>query len=498
MLKFLPVLFLAAFLLSCSATNKDFRADRKFSGNELKEDYRIFRSVLEELHPSLYWYTSKDSMDYFFNREGRLIGDSLTEPAFRTMLMYVISKINCGHTAVKYSKQYSRYLDTAKLRTFPLGLKFWQDTMVVTANLNRRDSLLTKGTVLKSINGYNPSQLRDSLFNFVVTDGYSLCGKYQTLSTGFVFANLYKNIIGLTDSFQIRYLDSTDEENEIHIPAYDFRNDTMNRWGFNVHHTPDRRKKAPELAFFSSSNLQVDTAESTAYMELSTFDRGNHLKKFFRKSFSEIKSNHIRHLIIDVRSNGGGDAGNSTKLTRYLINKKFKLADSLYAIRKHSAYHKYIGKSGMYDMLMTFISRKRADGKYHFGYFERHYYHPKTKNHFNGDVYILTGGNSFSATTLFAGSLKGQKNITLVGEETGGGFYGNTAWIIQEVTLPNTKIRFTLPRFRLVVNKDREKNGRGVMPDVWALPTADAIRRGIDFKSEKARELIEVNNLVHK
>ena len=208
MLKFLPVLFLAAFLLSCSATNKDFRADRKFSGNELKEDYRIFRSVLEELHPSLYWYTSKDSMDYFFNREGRLIGDSLTEPAFRTMLMYVISKINCGHTAVKYSKQYSRYLDTAKLRTFPLGLKFWQDTMVVTANLNRRDSLLTKGTVLKSINGYNPSQLRDSLFNFVVTDGYSLCGKYQTLSTGFVFANLYKNIIGITDSFQIRYLDS--------------------------------------------------------------------------------------------------------------------------------------------------------------------------------------------------------------------------------------------------------------------------------------------------
>jgi len=491
MLKFLSVFFIAVFLISCSATKKDFSPDRKFSNADLKEDFRIFRSVLEELHPSLYWYTSKDSIDYYFDRENGLLVDSLTEPAFRTTLMYMISKINCGHTAVKYSKQYSRYLDTSRLRTFPLSLKLWQDTMVVTANLNRRDSLLTRGTVLKSINGFTQPQLRDSIFNFVVTDGYSLSGKYQTLSTGFTFANLYKNIFGLTDSFHIRYLDSAGTEDEIHIPAYDFKNDTMNRWGFTLHRMPDRKRKPPELVFFSNSNLQLDTSGSTAYMGLSTFDRGNHLKKFFRKSFKEISSNHIKHLVIDVRSNGGGDAGNSTMLTRYLIDHKFKLADSLYAIRKHSAYHKYIGKSGMYDVLMSFISRKRADGKYHFGYFERHYFYPKTKNHFDGDAYILIGGNSFSATTLFTGALKGQKNVTLIGEETGGGFYGNTAWIIQEVTLPNTNIRFTLPRFRLVIDKDREKNGRGVMPDVMTLPTTEAIRRGIDFKSAKARELIE-------
>jgi C-terminal processing protease CtpA/Prc len=58
---------------------------------------------------------------------------------------------------------------------------------------------------------------------------------------------------------------------------------------------------------------------------------------------------------------------------------------------------------------MVFVSSKRDDGKYHFGYFERHYFKPKKNNHFNGDVYLLIGGNSFSATTLFAGALKGQK-----------------------------------------------------------------------------------------
>jgi C-terminal processing protease CtpA/Prc len=116
---------------------------------------------------------------------------------------------------------------------------------------------------------------------------------------------------------------------------------------------------------------------------------------------------------------------------------------------------------------------------------------PLTHNHYDGQVYILIGGNSFSATTLFAGDLKGQKNVILIGEETGGGYYGNTAWIIQDVTLPNTLVHFRLPRFRMVIDKTRTKDGRGIMPDVWSLPTTEAIRRGIDFKAMKAKELID-------
>ena len=76
-----------------------------------------------------------------------------------------------------------------------------------------------------------------------------------------------------------------------------------------------------------------------------------------------------------------------------------------------------------------------------------------------------------------------------MGEETGGGAYGNTAWMIPDVTLPNTKVRFRLPKFRLVVNKNIPKDGHGVQPDVLALPTVEAIRNGIDYKVEKAREL---------
>ena len=81
----------------------------------------------------------------------------------------------------------------------------------------------------------------------------------------------------------------------------------------------------------------------------------------------------------------------------------------------------------------------------------------------------------------------------MIGEETGGGAYGNSAWLIPDVKLPETGVRFRLPLFRLVIDKSIPKNGRGVQPEVESLPTIEAIRRGIDYKTEKALELIKKN-----
>src|SRR5450432_281190 len=477
---------------SCASSRKTYDPRKKYSPVLLRADYTLFRNILETSHPSIYWYTTKDSMDYYFEQGYKSLNDSMTEIQFRDLLAFVISKIDCGHTTMKGSKAFSKYIDTAFSKAFPFAIKFWSDTMVITANLRKNDPLLQRGTQVISINGYSVRALTDTLFNYITTDGFSANGKYQSLSTGFAFANLYKNVLGLTDSIDIHYIDNMGLESQTWARPYDFKADTMDKKTLN-HGPPSRgsgKKKDKSRVFLPSVNLQLDTVMKTGFMTVATFDRTNHLKRFFKRSFKELEKDHIKNLIIDVRSNGGGDAGLSTLLTRYIIDHPFRLADSLYTIKPPSEYKKYIQKSFWHGMLVSVVTRKEKDGKYHFRYFEKHYNSPKNKYHYDGQVYILIGGNSFSATTLFAGDLKGQKNVTLVGEETGGGYYGNTAWIIPDVTLPNTGLRFRLPRFRMVVNKDRIKNGRGIMPDVWALPTADAIRDGIDFKAMKVKELI--------
>jgi hypothetical protein len=324
--------------LSCSSTKKMYDPEKKYSPAMIQEDYTLFRRILESSHPSIYWYTSKDSMDYFFDEGFKSLNDSMTEIQFRDQLAYVISKMNCGHTSIKGSKAFGKYVDTAFSKAFPFAMKFWSDTMVVTANLRKSDPLLQRGTQVLSINGYNVRRLTDTLFNYITTDGYSTNGKYQSLSTGFSFATLYKNVLGLTDSIDVRYIDDMGLESQTWVRPYDFKADTMLNKTLNQG-PPSRgkgKKKEKPRLFLPSVNLQLDTVMKTGFMTVATFDRSNHLRKFFKRSFKEMEKDHVRNLIIDVRSNGGGDAGLSTLLTRYIIDHPFKLADSLYTIKPPS------------------------------------------------------------------------------------------------------------------------------------------------------------------
>lgn len=494
----LTIALLAFVFSSCSSSRQTTQIEyKKFGPDQLRKDYRMFRGALEESHPSLYWFTPRDSMDRIFDQYYLSIKDSMTERQFKTMLTAVITNIRCGHTAINYSKEYSRYLDTADLKIFPLSFKVWKDTLAITANLNRQDSILKRGMVVTAINGYPAEQLIDTFFNYTTGDGYSGTGKYQSLSSWGTFGVTYKNVFGLTDSFHIHYVNEFGSTGETTIPVFVPRPDTLDTSDTLLpeKYTPRERRN---LRSFSTRNLQVDTTLHSAYMTLNTFSRGNGLRKFFRSSFKSIKRLNLQHLVVDVRSNGGGDAGISTFLTEYLIDHRFKIADSLYAIKRSTRYRRHVPLQPIYWLMMTAVTRKRADGKFHFGYFERHYFKPRKRNHFDGNIYILTGGNSFSATTLFAQQLKGQHNVILIGEETGGGGYGNTAWVIPELKLPITKLRVGLPKFRMVMRKDLVKEGRGVMPDIYVAPTAADIKNGIDVKEEKVRQIImQANGFIH-
>jgi C-terminal processing protease CtpA/Prc len=442
----------------------------------------------------LYWYTTKDSLDGYFRQGKEWLKDSMTEADFRKVLTYVTAKIDCGHTSVRSSKKQARYIDTSRnFRIFPLSMKLWEDTIAVAANLNRRDSILTRATVIKSINGRTDRQLVDTLFDYISTDGYNRTHKFQSLSNRGYFGTLYTTLFGLSRYYDIGYLDSTGAEKMVRVPVYAPGLDTFTRRLMrpSIAVPQPSRKERKQIELGNARLLQIDSLNHTAMMNLSSFGKGYGLKKFFRQSFKALRKNNIGHLIIDVRSNGGGNVTNSTFISRFISDHRFKVGDSLYAVRKNGGYGKYIENDFWNRMFITFFTAKKKDGHYHFGYFERHYFKPKKKNHFNGKTYILTGGNSFSATTLFAGAVAKQDNVIIVGEETGGGAYGNSAWLIPDVTLPETGLRFRLPLFRLVIDKNSPKTGRGVQPEVEAFPSTEAIKRNADYKLEKAMQLIK-------
>jgi C-terminal processing protease CtpA/Prc len=247
-----------------------------------------------------------------------------------------------------------------------------------------------------------------------------------------------------------------------------------------------------QLRLLAIRSLSIDTITHSAYIRLTSFSKGN-LKSFFRRSFKKLKEENIQHLMLDLRENGGGKISNSIALTKYLKKTPFKIADSVVAISRKFKHGKYIQSSWLYWLAMNLVGSKAADGTIHYKRFERHYYQPKTRFAFKGKTYLVQGGYTFSAATMVVGALKGQENIQVVGEESGGGEYGNSAMHIPYITLPNTKLRVRLPLYRMVINQTLQK-GRGIEPDIKIPPSSYAIRVGFDPKMAAIQAFIKNKN----
>jgi|694.fasta_scaffold33929_5 hypothetical protein len=465
----------------------------RFSQKEMQKDMQLLKKILEANHPSLYWYSSKGHIDSVFNTIYNNLPDTLNEIEFRKKIAYWVSEIRCGHTSVRYSKRLTKRLTTLRYPAFPLSLKVWKDSMVVLANRYIFDTTLKRGTIITGINKRANKEIIDSIFHYINTDGYAINHKNQVLSNN--FSDWYKWVFGIDSVFTIQYVDSAGKPASVNLKSFTLmppkRDSSLKR--LPVIPTPIPPQTIPKLSrrarnLLSKRVLLIDSTNKTAVMRLTSFS-GGQLKRFFRRSFRTIRQLAITDLVIDIRENGGGKVDNYIKLTKYVTDHPFKVGDTVQAISRKFEYGRYIHPSWIYWIAMNIAGKKADDGTIHYRRFERHYFQPRIKNHFSGNIYLVQGGYSFSAATMFVSSLKGQKNVKVVGEETGGGWYGNSAMHIPEIKLPHSKLRVRLPMYRLVMDSTRTK-GRGIMPDWEINPSSYAIKRGIDLKMALIQEEI--------
>jgi Peptidase family S41 len=485
------VLILAVLLYSC-ATTKNYDPQKKYSAQELQQDYSLLRNILEEKHPSLYWYTPKDSMDIYFENYYGLIKDSMTEQQFGWKVIAPLTdKIHCGHTSFSRSNAYNNWAAGKRQPSFPLFLKVWNDTMAVTGNLNRKDSILKRGTLITSINGIKNAALVNTMFGYMTEDGYANNVNYNRLSNNFPY--YHRNIMGISKTYRVTYLDSKGAEQLINVPVWGLITDTTKKAKDTTAaiRQPAPPKQTRQQRLQEIRSLAIDTANNTAIITINSFSSGN-LRSFYRQTFSYIKKTGIDNVVLDIRSNGGGRIRLSTLLTKYVTRVNFKVADTSFAIaRSLRPYSKYIKGAFSNNLGLFFLTKKKRDGLYHFGHWERKINKPKANNNYTGNLYILINGNTFSAAALFSNALKGQPGVVLLGEETGGGWHGNNGILIPDIILPNTHIKVRLPLFRLVQYKHAPKDGRGIPPDIYIGTNYDALLRGVDYKMKFVMDMIK-------
>jgi C-terminal processing protease CtpA/Prc len=117
------------------------------------------------------------------------------------------------------------------------------------------------------------------------------------------------------------------------------------------------------------------------------------------------------------------------------------------------------------------------------------------KNNFTGNIYLLTSPAVASAGSLFAAMVAGNKNTTVIGEETLGGYYGHNGHTPLGYILPKSKIETFFSAVNLeqdVPKKENQKHNRGIIPDINISQTFE------DYLQQKDTQMNFVLKLIKK
>ncbi len=468
---------------------------------QLKSDLTLFRRALEESHAGMYRWTTKQDMDAEFARAEASLTRPMTVLQFRNVLLRVVAAIKCGHTLFStfQGDEISSLLNSA--RRFPLALKFDSDRAFVVLNQGV-DERARPGMEVLAINGEPLAAILRRILPYVSHDGDIRTNRSYVLSQGFHrlqggstgFSRAYHLYIGNPTGFKTTLRDPQTRKTVV----VDLIGVTDAEAAVNVETNPVNRDVLIGIKSLQtvgeSQSIRYLGGESTAVLRLPGFrDFGD----FLAKAFAELKSNGTKNLIIDLRGNSGGRDASIPLLFSYLAAKEFRIYDRIHmttyqpSFRQHAdqdftpatGYPEFSPEAGFLtaDPNGGWLLTEKKSGN--------RLYQPAA-NRFEGRVFVLMDGGSFSATADFIATVVFHKRATLIGEETGGVAEGNNSGVAIGLTLPESQLHIGIPTYRYFNVVSSVTRARGTLPTYAVTQRIDDLAKDRDTALEFTRDLI--------
>jgi C-terminal processing protease CtpA/Prc len=450
----------------------------RYSVEELREDFTLVREALDELHPSLHWYTPAAELERAFDEAAEKLRQPMTEREFFAVVQPAVALVRCGHTRLETSAALEEWTDRQPAPYLPFRLWADAEKLYVLSN-GSTDASIEPGDELTAINGVPAARLLAAAKQVISADGYNETWKYDQLNAfgGSQLKRFALHGLGIREPFALTLRRSdgrTLEKTVRRKPSPD---------GGASHASPPPDPPARTFSVLPEA-VGLLTIRGFSYSDAKAFHQG---------VFKELQDKKIQNLIIDLRENTGGNGDDADDLMAYLVDRPFQSAVESWAKVRHPespSFARYLDPRTRKLFLDNNKYASTRGGRYYFANAGVGTLQPHRQHHFGGAVYLLTSGRTFSSAALFAASLKAQRTITVIGQETGGGQAGCTAGINQKLTLPHTRARLFLPVFRIRSGNPAPNRGRGLMPDHeirygWRDRVADK-----DLEVAKALELI--------
>ena len=443
---FLVSLFIAAALTGAQPS-PTYDYDKKYSITQLKEDFIIFRNILESNHPRLYEFTPKNEYDIFLDSLYQSIDKEMTEREYQYFLAQAVAKVKCSHTKLLPSKYLSDHFDEF-LKAPPFKL-FIKENKAYMWQIYSTGSSIVPGAEVFSINGIPIKELVDNYEKRIPQEGHNRTFIYYQMNTPIqgLFPGIcdYPNI----QDYTLRYKNpGTCSLMEISLKPISFN---------KYPPMQDAKIKRP-------INLIIMPDQNTAILSISTFkiktDADYYFREYLTNTFKELKNKKVANLIIDLRGNIGGWPTNANALLRFIMKKSFTL------FKREAGWDQ-------------FISPTQLD-----------------KNRFTGNLYFLSNGACRSCTGFVLSFVKYHKLGPIIGEESCGSASCNDGH--SDYKLPNTKLVLQCPNYIYDIPIRSFTHGYGIAPDYEVKANIGDLLSNRDVVLQSALDMISRHSATMK
>lgn len=458
---------------------QDFGNFPDIKKEKLLNDLDILYQGLDKFHSGMYWYTPKDSVDIAFQEVRKKITNDLNVLEFHKLIAPLVALSREDHTNISRPESVIKKLNT-ETKLLPLTFAFLGKELYCVKNGSDFQNFTLEGKQIETINGETPIAIVDKIGNLFASDGFIKPVKYSDME-GFNFSRYYFYHYGLVNQFEIKFKEINEPIIIKSLSIAEFKKHQIDRYR--------KTKKVEKKDLLEYKILN----NSIAYLGIHSFSNSDikaqskekNLKSFLESSFKSIKESNIKTLIVDVSENGGGTEGNAGLLYAYFgedYQKYKKVRAKTQKAILGNGTDKPITLKTFGFFVRTFAYKEMDDGS-----LERKQwigpglraYKKDPKHKFAGKVYVIIGPVTYSGGSEFSNMMYTKDLATFVGQETGGGYLGNTSGYSKKLVLPNSKIKISIPVLQFVMNvKPTLPFGSGVIPHYEVVPTFEQYTNG--------------------
>ena len=397
----------------------------------MKADLELLCNVLKETHPGLYRYANPAEIQHKMDELESLFKQPMPFYQFYQHLSELIAQVRCAHTNAWASRNVGDFYEN-RIKTFPYQILTLGDRHFIGLNGTLLENT-QPGDELLAINGQSMSEIRDMMLKYFPTDGYIQSSSTRVLSE-MLFPFFYYSWVDQSDTFEVELKDLQGNIKTIEVPAQ-----TLTQTNQNMMKNP---VNADILKIYLPKN-KLDQKQSwriafldepgTALLTIRKFDKGNgdasakkEMRKFLKNCATQIKTHQTKHLIIDLRDNGGGWDIQGLELFRFLIQKPVYYYRHKHAATRDSEYLRFSGASLKQIQKATKTLQPEDDGTFSIQAADDEsleLLEPYSEA-FTGKVYILMNANTGSAAAEFTAMAQSNDLAVCIGDETGGAYEG--------------------------------------------------------------------------